>query len=107
MKRYKFLIKSIFSAIMISLGTLSYGDSLHVTDDTFSKSESSGNVGSSSGMCVRNDSGHAHQAFLRFDMTPLSSSGTTVTKATVRVFVQNVMGAGIINVHLMTSPWSE
>src|SRR5690606_25453426 len=76
---------------------------LAVTADTFTRGSSPGsNHGSQSFMRV-NASGDK-VSYAAFDV---SSLGSPVTSAVLRLFVQDVLSSGTVQVHALQGPWSE
>jgi hypothetical protein len=76
--------------------------SLPPTADTYLPS----NHATDKSLYVYHGVGTDYDTYLRFDLSPLPT-GTTVSKATLRIFVTTVSTAGTVEVKKVTTTWSE
>src|SRR5574341_2637037 len=98
--------------ILVFYAGYTLADTQHVADDTYTSTSSpSTNFGTSTVISVLNSFGRIHNSYLRFDLSALISPGTTVSKATLRLFVNSCSPVtGQVDVYLVdpAAPlWNE
>ena len=102
----------IIGAISIVFFFWWYGASqaltLHTTDDTnINLNQPGQNNGAHAQVFVRNvGSGGVRHAFVKFDLSPLPA-GTTVDKAILRLFPNNIQNTGDLTLHEVLADWDE
>ena len=81
---------------------------LHATDDTnINLNQPNQNNGANAQVFVRNvGSGGERQAFVKFDLSPLPAE-STVDKAVIRLFPNNIQNTGDLTLHEVLADWDE
>ena len=81
---------------------------LNATDDTdINLNKQNQKNGTSAQVFVRNvGSGGERQAFVKFDLSPLPA-GSTVDKAVIRLFPNNIQNTGDLTLHEVLADWDE
>ncbi len=102
------LVSLIAALFGFFVNGLSYADSLHVTDDTFTNPNSTIVKGGSLDVLVRDAAGE-RRGYAKFDMSTLASStvAADVDSATLRFWVKNVITGGTIDLYLVNGAWDE
>lgn len=104
------LRKKLFFILVILFSSTLYASAanLNVTDDAeISFAKSNTNFGRIGRMVVKSSSrSDEHRSFIRLDLTPISS-GATINKATLRLFVKSVSDEGFLDLILVDESWDE
>ena len=101
-----------FSAVILLLAVLAFIPTvalaqLPVTDDTFVTQTSGGNINyGSQGTLAVVAGGQPTYTYMKFNLSQVPA-GSTVTKATLRLFVTAVATPGAFDVRMANGPWSE
>lgn len=105
------LIICVFLVLVVFAGGDAVAHTLHVTDDAFLDA---GRPGGKTGNAVRlqagtNAKGRERQTWVRFDLDPLPFATTPaqVARATLRIWLHRVDGAGDLTVYPVLGQWSE
>ena len=106
----KSLLSGMFIAALLTiLPVQSWAQEARLTDDSYTASATpTANFGSASGLIV--DSGTNHRnAYLKFDLSPLpaGTTGTSVAKATLTLWIASQGHSGLFDVHRVNSSWGE
>jgi hypothetical protein len=100
----------LFLMLFLFLWTAtSQAHTLNAIDDTFSSSVQTDRIrGNDMAVFVR-DSGGTRRTFAQFDSTtlPNGTTGADIDRATLRLFIDDVLSAGNIDIHRVTSSWEE
>jgi hypothetical protein len=100
----------LFLMLFLFLWTAtSQAHTLNAINDTFSSSVQTDRVrGNDMAVFVR-DSGGTRRTFAQFDSTtlPNGTTGADIDRATLRLFIDDVLSAGNIDIHRVTSSWEE
>ena len=94
---------------LMTLATIKgYSDTLHVNQDTHIRLQSVTQTnGNRPNLLLNNrNSSNENQVFVAFDLSPLPES-SSLSKATLRMFVNNVRDEGTMGLHVVYGPWTE
>jgi hypothetical protein len=95
--------------VLASASTIA--DTLHLTDDTYTRQDEVTNNNGDKKVVKINDkvAGKEHVGYARFDLSPLpvGITGADIEKATMRLWVEKVKQDGAINFEIVASAWDE